>query len=115
MYLKEVAGKVIGSFRVGTGHFVQGTLLTHSVESVDFADVVSTPRPYDQEIRRWKSVLVDGSPVHVVLDGLDRLARMQCAQEGRRVRISRFTVFVLRRSRILYSSTEIPKLYKKNQ
>ena len=62
MYLKEIAGKVIGSFRVGTGYFVQGTLLTHSVEGVDFAYVVSTPRPYDQEIRRWKSVLVDGRP-----------------------------------------------------
>ena len=110
MYLKEIAGKVIGSFRVGTGYFVQGTLLTHSVEGVDFAYVVSTPRPYDQEIRRWKSVLVDGSPVHVVLDGLDRLARMQCAQEGRRVRVSRFTVFVLWRSRIFHGSTEIPKI-----
>lgn len=80
-YLKEIAGKVVGSFRIRTGDFVQRTFLSDRVERINFTDVVRCPRPNNKKIRRGQVMLVDWRTVHVVFNGLDRLARMESTQK----------------------------------
>ena len=80
-YLKEIAGKVVGSFRIRTGDFVQWTFLSNRVERIDFANVVRCPSPNNKEIRRGQVMLVDWRTIHVVFNGLDRLARMESTQK----------------------------------
>jgi len=69
--LKEITRKVIGPFRIGSRHFVEGTLLSDGVECVHLSDVVVIAGADHQEISGRHLVLVEGSPVHVVLDSLN--------------------------------------------
>lgn len=80
-HLKEVTGEVICSFRVWTRHFVQRAFLADSIESIDFADVVRCPRPDNQKICWSQLMLVNWRTIHIVLNGLDGLARVECTQK----------------------------------
>ena len=70
-YLQEVPDVRVCPFGVWARHLIEGALLSHHEDVHQLSDVVALAGPYDQEVRLWHLMKVDGSSETVVLKGLE--------------------------------------------
>ena len=72
--LQKISGKVVCLLGIWSWHFIQWTLLSGDKERITFSATELTSGSDDNKVSCWQLVFIDGTSVHVVLDGLDGLA-----------------------------------------